>query len=453
MKVAIVGGGGFRVPLVYDALLARSGALGVEQVALHDVDAGRLRRIGAVLRGIDREREASLPVLATTDLAAAVEGADFVFCAIRPGGLEGRVADERVPLAEGILGQETTGPGGIAFALRTVPAMVRIAEAVAVRAPRARFVNLTNPAGLVTEAVQPVLGERAIGVCDSSSGLCRRVARALGRRPEELWFDYFGLNHLGWLRAVRDDERDLLPDLIADEARLATFEEGRLFGAEWLQTLGMIPNEYLAYHYFAAETAAATRAAPEVRAEFLLRQQAAFYAGDGGGAGPEAALAAWRAARRDREGAYFAEVRAATGGAAVGEAAAPHEADPAGGYEVEALAIVEAVSRGEPRVLIVDTANRGSLPFLDERAVVEVPALVGRTGVVPFAVGDVPRHARILVESVKEVERLTIRAAIERSRRLAIEAIALHPLVRSARAAERIFDAYRARLPDLADMR
>src|SRR5262249_27253336 len=157
--------------------------LGLDRVALYDVDEARLARIGAVLEGLEAERGQRLSLGVGTDLDEALEGADFVFCAIRVGRLEGRVLDERVPLGAGVIGQETTGPGGICFALRTVPVMVRLAETVAARAPGAWFVNFTNPAGLVTEAVREVLGDRAIGICDSPAGLCRRVAVALGRRP------------------------------------------------------------------------------------------------------------------------------------------------------------------------------------------------------------------------------------------------------------------------------
>src|SRR5205085_8209716 len=128
------------------------------------------------------------------------------------------------PLGLGVLGQETTGPGGICFALRTIPVMVRLAETMAEHAPRAWLINFTNPAGMVTEAVQQILGDRAVGICDSPSGLCRRVARAVGRDPETLWFEYFGLNHLGWLQGVRDGDTDLLPDLLADDDALESFE-------------------------------------------------------------------------------------------------------------------------------------------------------------------------------------------------------------------------------------
>jgi 6-phospho-beta-glucosidase len=445
MKIALLGGGGFRVPMVYGALLARAGRLGLEEVVLYDVDEWRLSQIEPVLVGLERERGARLPFRTTLRLDEALEGADFVFCAIRVGKLEGRVVDERVPLDEGVVGQETTGPGGLCFALRTVPVMAELARRVSERAPRAWFVNFTNPAGLVTEAIRGELGDRTVGICDSPAGLCRRVAAALGRRPEDLWFDYFGLNHLGWLRSVHDGDRDLLPELLADDERLATFEEGRLFGADWLQTLGMIPNEYLFFYYFASDTVGALGPGLQSRAEFLLRQQSAFY--EENSRTPEAALEAWRAVRREREETYFAEAHAAAG-------ISPPKEDweDVGGYEGEALAVVEAIALDEGRVLILDTANRSSLPFLDAEAVVEVPSVVGRTGVRPLAVGDVPGHARALVETIKEVERLTIRAALTRSRELAIEALALHPLVPSVNTARRIFEAYAGRQPELAEL-
>src|SRR3954470_3942895 len=312
MKLTIVGGGGFRVPLVYGALLDKKERLGLEEVVLHDIDAGRLERMGAVLEGLAAERGARLPFRFTTDLVDAVEGADFVFCALSCAQLEGRVVDEDVPLGLGVLGQETTGPGGICFALRTIPVMVRLAETMAKHAPNAWLINFTNPAGMVTEAVQQVLGDRAVGICDSPSGLCRRVAARCGREPGELWFDYFGLNHLGWLRGVREPGgKDLLDGLLSDDERLETFEEGRLFGGEWLRSLEMIPNEYLYYFYYAADTVQAIRGSGAPRGAFLLEQQRAFYA-QNAQPGREA-LAAWRATRHDRERTYMAEARTAAG--------------------------------------------------------------------------------------------------------------------------------------------
>jgi 6-phospho-beta-glucosidase len=438
MKLTIVGGGGFRVPLVYGALLTRREALPFDEVVLHDLDEARMARMGGVLDGLARERGAELPFRTTTDLGDAVDGADFVFCAIRVGQLEGRVVDEAVPLERGVLGQETTGPGGICFALRTIPAMVRLAETVAERAPGAWVVNFTNPAGMVTEALQAVLGDRVVGICDSPSGLCRRVARAVGRDPTEMWFDYFGLNHLGWLRAAHDADRDRLPELLADDERLAGFEEGRLFGGDWLRALGMIPNEYLYYFYFHADAVESIRRGVPRGAQ-LLASQAEFYARNGADA-----LADWRATRAERDRTYMAAERLAAG------VEADHDDGGTGGYETEAMAVVEAIANNTREVMILNTANRSALPFLDERAVVEVPCLVGRSGPVPVAVGPVPAHAQALVTAIKDVERTTIEAALGGSAELAVRALALHPLVPSVQTARDIFAGYRRQLPELA---
>jgi 6-phospho-beta-glucosidase len=442
VKLTIVGGGGFRVPLVYGALLAKRDTLPFDEVVLHDLDADRMDRMAGVLRGLANERGQELPFRATTDLDDAVEGADFVFSAIRVGRLEGRVVDESVPLARGVLGQETTGPGGICFALRTIPAMLELARAVGERAPGAWVINFTNPAGMVTEALQQVLGDRVVGICDSPSGLCRRVARAVGRDPKEMWFDYFGLNHLGWLRAAYDETGDRLPQLLADDDTLTSFEEGRLFGGDWLRALGMIPNEYLYYFYFHADAVEAIRQGVPRGAQ-LLESQAAFYGR--AGADGEGALADWRATRAERDRTYMAAERLAAG------VEADHDdGGDGGGYEGEAMAVVEAIANNTRAVMILNTANRSALPFLDERAVVEVPCILGRTGPQPIAVGAVPAHAEALVTAIKDVERTTIQAAQTGSQDLAVRALALHPLVPSVQTARDIFAGYREQLPELA---
>lgn len=212
MKLTILGGGGFRVPLVYGALLADHAEGRVSAVTLYDTDADRLTAVARVLG----EQAAGVPdapaVTATTELDEALRGADFVFSAIRVGGLEGRAADERVALDEGVLGQETVGAGGIAYGLRTVPVAVDLAQRIARLAPEAWVINFTNPAGLVTEAMSHYLGDRVIGICDSPVGLGRRIARVLGADPDRARIDYVGLNHLGWVRGLYVDGRDELRD-------------------------------------------------------------------------------------------------------------------------------------------------------------------------------------------------------------------------------------------------
>ncbi|MGO4749203.1 6-phospho-beta-glucosidase, partial [Streptomyces sp. 2MCAF27] len=202
MRLTVLGGGGFRMPLVYRALLDNNAADGdaagrCTELVLFDTDRGRLDAIGAVLAEQAAGRPGAPAVRATTDLDDALRGADFVFSAIRVGGLAGRARDERVPLAEGVLGQETVGAGGVLYGLRTLPVALKIAERIAAVAPDAWVINFTNPAGMVTEAMQRVLGDRVIGICDSPVGLCRRAARALGADPGRASYDYVGLNHLG----------------------------------------------------------------------------------------------------------------------------------------------------------------------------------------------------------------------------------------------------------------
>jgi 6-phospho-beta-glucosidase len=441
VRVTIIGAGGFRTPLIYRALLDARARLGISEVVLYDSDPGRTATIEAVLAGIDEERKGSLVRRPERDLDDAVRGAAFVLCAIRVGGLEGRIVDEAVPLAHGVLGQETVGPGGIAFALRTLPVMHGIATAVARHAPEAWLVNFTNPAGMITESLVPILGDRAVGICDSPDHLVREVAVALGVPADELAVDYAGLNHLGWVYAARRAGRDLLPALLADDVRLAHLPAAALFGAERLRELGAVPNEYLFYFEHPDRAIAGFRRAGATRAEALAEGQRPFYAS--APASAQEAARAWRRAVHARNRSYMQETREAE----PSESLEADDEQPAGGYEQAALAVMEALAGGASRVLILNVRNRGALGFLDSDAVVEVGAVAGRGGVRPLACGDLPASARDLVTRVKEVERLTIRAASERSRSLALEAIAHHPLVPSAAIAERILADYLARQP------
>jgi 6-phospho-beta-glucosidase len=442
MRLTILGGGGFRVPLVHGALLGDRGEGRVTEVVLHDLDAGRLSAVTRVLA----EQAAGVPdapaVRATTDLDEALRGAGFVFSAIRVGGLQGRADDERVALAEGVLGQETVGAGGIAYGLRTVPVAVDIARRVARLAPDAWVINFTNPAGLVTEAMSRHLGDRVIGICDSPAGLGRRIARVLGVDPGTAEIDYAGLNHLGWVRGLRVAGQDQLPRLLADPALLGSFEEGRLFGAEWLRSLGAIPNEYLHYYYFTREAVAACRQADQTRGAFLRDQQARFYAGLCDPDTP--ALDAWNRTRAEREATYMAENRQSAG---AGEREAE---DLSGGYEKVALALMRALARDERATLILNVRNRGALPVLDSEAVVEVPCVVDASGAHPVPAGPLPAHAAGLVSAVKAVEREVLAAAESGSRTTAVKAFALHPLVDSVNVARRLLERYTEVHPALA---
>lgn len=446
MKLTILGGGGFRVPLVYGALLGDHGQGRVTHVTLYDLDEGRLSAIARVLVEQGEGVPDAPVVTATTDLDEALRGADFVFSAIRVGGLEGRAADERIALAEGVLGQETVGAGGIAYGLRTVPVAEHIARRVAELAPDAWVINFTNPAGLVTEAMSRILGDRVVGICDSPVGLGRRVARVLGADPDEAWIDYVGLNHLGWLRGLRIGGRDELPRLLADEEALGSFEEGRLFGPEWLRSLGAVPNEYLHYYYFNREAVHAYRTAARTRGAYLRDQQAGFYEEMGKPETP--ALDTWHRTLADREATYMAANREAAG---IGERA--EEDLESGGYEKVALALMRAVARDERATLILNVRNGSTLAALDADAVIEVPCLVDANGAHPVSVAPLPYHAVGLVTAVKAVEREVLAAVESGSRATAVKAFALHPLVDSVSVARRLVENYTAEHAGLAYLR
>jgi 6-phospho-beta-glucosidase len=455
--LVIVGGGGFRVPLVYRALAEGPFAGLVSDVVLLDAAPDRARAIARVLQAMPLMSADPAPtVRVETDLGTALRGADLVFAAVRSGGADGRVLDERVALDAGLLGQETVGAGGISYALRSIPDMLRLAEAMRELAPEAWLINFTNPAGMVTEAVSAVLGHRVIGICDSASGLVTRTARAVGvdLGGSLAGVDYVGLNHLGWLRrldagttdtpvAVRPTQEplDRLPALLADPRRLGTFEEGRLFGPDLLGTLGALPNEYLFYYYFHREALRSIRSADRTRGEILRDQQRGLYprlagAGD--------AFGAWEDARRERESGYLAEARPAD--------EERDEADLAGGgYERVALQVMRALLTGRPAELILNVRNGSTIPELPEGAVVEVPSVVDASGAAPQPAAPLTSHQLGLMSAVKAVEQDTIRAAVHHDRAAALRAFAGHPLVDSFHAATAVLAGYEKAFPALRE--
>jgi 6-phospho-beta-glucosidase len=453
MKIAVLGGGGFRTPTLHGSLVRVADAVGIEAIVLHDPAIDRSARIRAVIDGLDRERGG--PVVATrttTSLDDAVDGAGAVLVAIRVGGGGARTIDEEVPLSLGVLGQETVGPGGIAFALRTIPVVTAIADVVRDRAPDAWFVNFTNPAGVVTQAAFDVLGERAVGICDSPSALCARVASALGSPPDALTFDYAGLNHLGWLLAVAGgDGQDVLPSLLADDGRLARVDEARLFGPERLRELGAIPNEYLLYLERPHAITEAFRRDGS-RGAIVEAQQRVFFR-EAPPDDPVRALAAWRRARDARHGTYLAEgwASAAWEPPASDVAMGPDGGPGEEGYAAVAADFLAATASSRPRRLVIDAASGSRLDGVGRDEIAELSCQVSGDGVRPIGGRELPAEAASLVSRLKDVERLTLRAARERSRELALRAIAAHPVVPDATMAERILDGYLARHTGLAE--
>ncbi|GAA1484014.1 6-phospho-beta-glucosidase [Brachybacterium fresconis] len=488
MKLTILGGGGFRVPLVYEAVATGATGLQVDEIALQDVDAARLGTIAEVIAGVRERLEAEgrlahpPQVSATTELREAVTGADFVFSAVRVGGAEARTIDERVALGLGLLGQETIGPGGLAYALRTIPVALDIARTIAEAAPTAWTINFTNPAGIVTEAMRSILGDRVVGICDTPIGLVRRVGRLLdvdlvaGERGAEV--DYVGLNHLGWLRSVTVEGVDRLPGLLADDAALEEIEEARLIGKDWVRADRALPNEYL--YYYLHTTAAIERitAAATTRGEFLAKQQGDFYlaAADAIAPGPPVTSASgstsahpadpteasccsspvelWRSTLHEREATYMAESR---------DEERREEDVAGGGYQEVALRLMTALATGRRERMILDVGNIAAdrqgapaaeriVPELPADAVLEVLCEVDGAGVHPLPVAPVELGRLGMMSSLRAAERKILEAATTGSRDAAWQGFATHPLVSSPELGAKLLEGYVAGHPQIAEL-
>jgi 6-phospho-beta-glucosidase len=438
VRVSILGGGGFRVPLICHALLAAG--LPISEIVLYDVSSTRLGVIASVLTG----RTGDAVVTTTTSLDEALRDINLIFAALRVGGLDGRVRDERSALDLGVLGQETVGAGGLASAARVVPVADAIARRVSELAPGAWLITMTNPAGIVTEVMSAVLGNRVIGVCDSPVALVRRACAAAGIDPgpvlgqvaDRVTVDYLGLNHLGWLHGLEVDGASVLPGLLAAPERLAQVEEGRLFGVPLLRAMGAIPNEYLFWYYANREAVRDVLAAGQTRGERIRARQREFYAA--AAADPASSARLWQAANEERNRTYFAELR-------TGErAGARDEADvAAGGYESVAAALAAALTGGTPARLILNIPNGRSVPGLDPRTTIEVPCQVDADGPVALRLSPPSDHELGLMLTVRACERAIAEAAVRQravpgaaaARDLAVRAFALHPLVGSLDAA------------------
>ena len=428
MRVTIIGGGGFRTPLICRELAASR--LPVTEVVLYDICRPRLDVIGSVLATDD------LPLTATTDLDGALDGAGIVFCAARVGGLDGRVADERTALDLGLLGQETVGAGGLLYAARAVPFADALARRIAATASGAWVITMTNPAGVVTEAMAATLGPRVIGVCDSPLGLVRRACAALDVDADRVEVDYLGLNHLGWLRQLVVDGTDLLPGLLADTERLTRVEEVQLLGADLVRALGTLPNEYLYWYYAQREALGRLLTAGRTRGEHVRDRQREFYSA--AASDPGRAPELWANAHDERNGSYLAEIRRAE--RATADVAAR-------GYETIAVSLAQILSGDGHGRLILNVPGGGAVDGLPPDAVIETVCEVDADGAVPLPSRPASEHELGLMCQVKSCERAVIAAARTRSQDAMLRAFALHPLVGSLQAARELSHAALADIP------
>lgn len=444
MKMALVGTG-VRTPFVLHGLAQRQRELELTEVVLHDADHGRLNIMSALGSHLCREWGASFEVRGEPDARAALTDSRFIFTAIRVGQDRARALDEQLPLKYRVLGQETTGPGGFAMAMRTIPVMLDLARLIAEVAPDALVVNFTNPVGIIMQALSDHSSVRAVGVCDGPIEMKRNVAEFLGVPGDEVHVGYFGLNHCGWIHRVLVDGRDRMPDLLDRYEELQRIDDSwKLFEPELVRALGMLPMEYL-YFYYAREAAVENiLRSGATRGEQIAGLSSTLWpklgqlvdAGD-----LQGACDAWARALAARGATYFARER----GEAVPDEPQPEpigETFEGDGYEGLATAVMASAIQRRKVELILNVPNRGAIPDLRDDDVVEVTCLSDEHGAHPLAQGPLPDLARVLVEPVKTYERLTVQAAVEGSYEKALQALLVHPLVGSYQLAKSILDDY-----------
>ncbi|AQA11892.1 6-phospho-beta-glucosidase [Streptomyces malaysiensis] len=407
MKLAVVGGGSTYTPELIDGFARLRDALPLEELVLVDPAADRLELVGGLARRIFAKQGHPGTISWTDDLDAGVDGADAVLLQLRVGGQAARNQDETWPLECGCVGQETTGAGGLAKALRTVPVVLDIAERVRRRNPDAWIVDFTNPVGIVTRALLTA-GHRAVGLCNVAIGFQRKFARLLGVEPGEVTLEHIGLNHLTWERSVRiggTDGEDVLPKLLAEHG--GAIADDLRMPRTLVERLGVVPSYYLRYYYQHDAVVRELRSKPSRAAEVaaIERELLEMYGDPALDEKPELL--------GKRGGAFYSEA---------------------------AVDLTSSLLRDTGEVRIVNTLNRGTLPFLPDDAVIEVPASVDAQGAKPLPVRPLEPLFAGLVANVTAYEHLALEAALKGGRERVFQALLSHPLIGQIEYAEKLTD-------------
>lgn len=415
MKFAVIGGGSTYTPELIDGFARLRDELPITEIALVDPNAPRLELVAAMARRMLARAGHPARVIATSSVSEAVTGAQAVLLQLRIGGQAARNVDETLPLECGCVGQETTGAGGLAKALRTVPVVLDIAAEVSKHAPDAWIVDFTNPVGIVTKALLDA-GHRAVGLCNVAIGFQRRFAANLGVTPDRVSLSHVGLNHLSWERAVYLDGVDVLPDLLKSHG--AEIADHLGLPVELIRRLGVVPSSYLRYFYSHDVVVQEQRSKPSRAAEVAAMEAKLLelYADPAVDTKPELL--------EKRGGAFYSEV---------------------------AVALIASLFGDRGDVQVVNLRNGGALPFLADDAVIEVPAKITATGAIPLSIDPVEPLFAGLIAHVSAYETLALEAALHGGRERVVDALLAHPLIGqvdlSQELSQLLIEANRAHLP------
>jgi 6-phospho-beta-glucosidase len=431
-KIAFIGGGGVRTPLIVFGVNEAAEHLGAEELVLFDPDLDRVRIMAELGRAIVTREGGNLQVREAVSIEDAVDGAAFVMNSIRVGGIKARAHDEQTAIANGYPGQETTGPGGVAMALRTVSIAIEQARAVERLSPQAWLINFTNPAGLITQAIRHNTGARVVGICDTPTEMLHRIHVALGASSEEVRTEYVGLNHLGWIRRIHLRGEDVTERLLADDDFLSQLYSVPLFEHNLIRALKLIPTEYLFFYYSRRRALenqrrqGSTRGAEVAQLNNKLIASLSLLLRQGD---PKNAIASYVKYLNVRSGSYMK--LEGDGGSALDSTEDTYK-DPfraASGYHRIALDVMTALCGDKPKRIIVNTQNQGSIAEVEKDDIVEVSCQIGADAIIPEPCGTLPEAVRGLVLAVKAYERVTIEAAISGSHLTARKAMLLYPAI------------------------
>jgi 6-phospho-beta-glucosidase len=451
MKLTLIGGGGVRAPLFVGSALRRAERSGLTEICLQDINEQKLELFGRISQELARRMQSPVRISMSVDAERALEGASYVVTTVRPGNEEGRIKDERIALSRGVLGQETTGPGGFAMALRSIPVILKYAETLKRVSPDAWLFNFTNPAGLVTQALQDAGYDRTVGICDGANGAQEALARWFKVPQNDVHCEVYGLNHLSFTRRATIDGKEVLQQLLDDDAFLNATSQ-RMFDSRLIRRQRTWINEYLYYYYYAERAVEALKSDARTRGEEVKDLNQTLIAKLQGidlDRDAERALAAYYAYERRRNATYMhyalADAPSMEEADKVVDAIAHGETGEEGeGYAGVALNLVDALQTGKPCYSGLNVRNQGAIDGLEDDDVVEVSCVVDRDGIKPLKVGVMPESQSQLIKNVKHYERLAVKAIRERSRDLAVDALMSHPLVLSYSRAVPLVDEYLA---------
>ncbi len=438
MKITLVGAAGVRTPLLVHGLAGLNGNVRLDELAFWDSDPERVKIMKRVAEAMGKRSGLRARLTAYSDPEHALEGADYVITSIRVGGTEARVKDETIALAHGLVGQETVGAGGFACAMRNLGVMLEYARLIERVAPRATVINFTNPVGIISQGLLNYSRVNLIGVCDTPLETFEAIAHALDRTPFGLRFDYFGLNHLGWVRSICDETgAELLPKVLSAPEIIQRCYRHGLFPSQFIQQLGLLPTEYLYFYYFPEAAYKNTKQSGQSRGQAVAAMSTRLL--QRLAQAPEAKLIEiYEDYLRERNASYFSIE------ATAGERRKENQElySEFSGYERIALLVLQALHAETPSLIPLTVRNSGAMKDLDADDAVELPCEVSSSGVRVLPVERAPNAVRPLLLQMKEYERLAVRASVEHSREFALAALEKNPLVGRQDVAQKVLTEY-----------